>query len=187
MEFLDRRLVEVSGLDVDVDAVLDTPVEVVGPVLAREELKGDVGIILADILEAGLHRSHDYALVAQAFGLDRTDKRGDVRLVVVVDARCPFELDERADVELVAEVEPLVERREATGVSHAAAFLGEHLALELLEGRAGDGFRAAEAGEIVVVREHEIAAFTDLYVRFKILVAELCAGAQGLERTLDAV
>ena len=50
---------DVSGLDVDIDTVLHAPVEMVGPVLAGQELESDVGIVLSDIFQTGLHRSED--------------------------------------------------------------------------------------------------------------------------------
>ena len=50
-----------------------------------------------------------------------------------------------------------------------------------------DFVRMRGAQHLILVDANPASAFTYLYVRFKILVAELCAGAQGLERTLDAV
>ena len=48
----------------------------------------------AEIFEAWLHRGENDAGAAKTFGLDELHKGRDARLVVAIDASCPFEFDE---------------------------------------------------------------------------------------------
>ncbi len=133
MEFLDRRLVKVSGLNVHVYALSHTPVKVIGPVLPRQELQGDVGIVFAYILQTRFHGCQNDALVTEALLLDEFNQQRDIGAVVGVDTGGPFELDERQYIILPADVQVLLGRAQATGIGHSATSLRQWLGLQLFE------------------------------------------------------
>ena len=82
MEFLDGGLIEVSGLNVNVYTLGHAPVKMIGPVLPRQELQGDVGIVFSYILQTWLHGCQDDTLVAKALLFDEFDQQRDIGTIV---------------------------------------------------------------------------------------------------------
>ena len=185
VEFLDACLVEVARLNVDVEVPLYAPVVPVGPVFAGEELQLDVGIVGADVLQAGAHGGEDDAFVAEAVILDEFYEQGDVRAVVAVDAGCPFELDEGEGTCLLAHVEIFLSRAQTACILHAAACLFEGFGLKFLKGAGGYGACAAETGEVVVVAAYELLVFRNLEVGFDVFITAFASGAEGLNRVFE--
>ena len=85
----------------------------------------------ADIFEAWFHGCEDDAFVAEAFFVYELHEGRYARLVVAVDACCPFEFDEWEDIVLGADVEILGEGADGACVGDASASLGEGFGLEL--------------------------------------------------------
>ncbi len=168
----DGGLVEVSGLDVDIDTVLHAPVEMVGPVLAGQELEGDVGIVLSDIFQTGLHRSEDNHLVAHAGLFDFLDKQRNVALVVAVHTGGPLKLHHGAYTAFLAYLQILLHRAQTACVIHAVAALVQLFGLQLGESGRGNIQSAAQAGSVVVVGAHELKVLGELHIRFEVVVAE---------------
>ncbi len=184
------RFVKIGGLDVNVDAVFDTPVEVVCPVLAGEELEFNVGIVFADVFETWFHRGQDDTFVTETVVFDEFDEHRDVRAVVAVDAGCPFQFDEGADAIFLTDVEIFLSRTETAGILDAVAGLSQRLSLEFFESRTGDGQGAPvsrQTRDVVIVGTDELFVFGDLEVGFEILITEFRTVGKRFNRVFQPV
>ena len=128
----------------------------------------------AEIFEARLHRGEDDALVAEAFFVDEFDQSRHARLVVAIDACCPFELDDGEDVVFGTYVEIFGKGADGAGIGDATTSLGIGFGFELSKGRTADGERTAKATSVVVVRENNGAIASHFDVALEIVVALEC-------------